>query len=144
MPPAIATNARTPQSVLALIHIVMESLVIFVCVSYKSQRKVAGDDKDSYGLDHLGRALVERRFRVKRKEVLFAVIGGVVIVWLMTTLYSMNQKIESMEWTLHVIQSTVGGSTRQSSVYSRRDTVMEKLDENYYLLNDIESRLRGE
>ena len=68
---------------------------------------------------------------MKRKEVLFAVIGGVVVVWLLTTLYSMNQKIESMDRTLSIIESTVGRSS-------------EQLNENYYLLNDIESRLRGE
>ena len=35
--------------------LVMVSLVIFVCLSYKSQQKAAGDDKDSYDPDHLGR-----------------------------------------------------------------------------------------
>ena len=80
---------------------------------------------------------------MSKKEVLIAVIGGVVVVWLLTTLYSMNQKIESMDRTLSVIKSTVGG--RNSSVYSSRgDTVMEKLNANYYMLNDIEARLRGE
>ena len=68
---------------------------------------------------------------MKRKEVLFAVIGGAVGVWLLITLYSMNQKIESMDRTLSIIESTVGRSS-------------EQLNENYYLLNDIESRLRGE
>ena len=68
---------------------------------------------------------------MKKKEVLFAVIGGVVVVWLLTTLYSMNQKIESMDRTLSVIESVVHSNG-------------EQLNENYYLLNDIESRLRGE
>ena len=66
-----------------------------------------------------------------RKGTLLAVIGGAVGVWLLITLYSMNQKIESMDRTLSIIESTVGRSS-------------EQLNENYYLLNDIESRLRGE
>ena len=100
---------------------------------------------DKNRLKELFQSVVE----MTRKEVLIAVIGGVVIVWLLTTLYSMNQKIESMDRTLSIIESTVGGrkSSRTSSRYMSRngeDTVMEKLNANYYLLNDIEARLRGE
>ena len=68
---------------------------------------------------------------MRRKETLLAVIGGAVGVWLLIALYSMNQKIESMDRILSVIEATVGRSS-------------EQLNENYYLLNDIESRLRGE
>ena len=82
---------------------------------------------DKNRLKELFQSVVE----MTRKEVLIAVIGGVVGVWLLTTLYSMNQKIESMDRTLSVIESVVHSNGGQ-------------LDANYDMLNDIEARLRGE
>ena len=75
-----------------------------------------------------------------RKKGLFAVIGGAVGVWLLITLYSMNQKMESMSRKLAAIENQLGSSSRYSYQY-RDSTVMGKLNYIGGRLDDIDGKL---
>ena len=78
---------------------------------------------------------------MRRKEVLFAVIGVVVGFVVLSYLFSINQKVESMSRELAAIEDRLGGSARYSMRTYSDSTVMGKLEYIGGRLDDIDGKL---